>query len=110
RINLVADVIKLALIYVLAFVPWISYNSLIIVLLANTIVVSLIIYFYLKNRYRFRYSPKVILKVAVLAISTFLFLQIIKTGSKSYLLNTALTALFFLVLGRFLKITSLNDE
>lgn len=110
RINLVADVIKLALIYFLAFVPWISYNSLIIVLLANTIVVSLIIYFYLKNRYRFRYSPKVILKVAVLAISTFLFLQIIKTGSKSYLLNTALTALFFLVLGRFLKITSLNDE
>lgn len=110
RFNLVLDIIKIALIYFLTFVPWISYNSLIVVLLANTIVTTLALYFYLKNLYRFSFHWSEILKVAILTVSTYLFLKILKAGIPNYLLNTFLVSLFFLILSKLLKITSLHNK
>ena len=110
RINLAADIIRLSLIYGLAFVPWISYHSLILVLLGNTVVITMILYFYLKNRYRFRFPPKTIIKILILSLSTFLFLKTIKAGINNYLLNTVLTGLFFLGLWKGLNVTSLDNE
>ena len=110
RMNLIADIIKLALIYALTFIPWISYNSLIVVLLAYTISATMIIYFYLKNIYRFRFHMVEVIKVLILSLLTILFLQILKAGINNYLLNTFLVSIFFLLLVKALKVTSLNNK
>ncbi|MDD3999895.1 MAG: oligosaccharide flippase family protein [Bacilli bacterium] len=110
KMNFIFDVFKLTLVYFLTFIPWISYHSLMVVLLANTVIASMVIYFYLKNKFHFRFQKTEILKILILAIASFLFLEILKAGINNYLLNTLIISIFFLILARILKVTSLNNK
>ncbi|NLD26273.1 MAG: hypothetical protein GX661_02810, partial [Acholeplasmataceae bacterium] len=110
RLNLISSIIKLALIFGLSFLPGIGPSSLILTLLLNTIACSLILYFYLANRLRFRFHRPEIIKLFILSIASVLVLEILKAGISHYLLNTIILTLIFILLFKVLKVTDLHNE
>ena len=105
RISLITNIIKLALIFALAFVPRVAHDSLILALLINTYLSTLWIYFYLKNHFKFKFTGAEILNVAILTALTVASHLILKTFISHYLIHTLLLALLFYLYCRALKIT-----
>ena len=108
--SIIVSVVKIGLIFGLTFIPWISYDSLIISLLISTMISTLVIYFYLKNFFRFKFHRFDIINVIILALLTFLSLEILKAGHLNYLLSTLILTLLFFIYAKILKVTSLHDK
>ncbi len=105
RVSLITSVIKLGLIFGLAFIPRVAHDYLIAALLVNTYLSTAWIYFYLKNNFKFRFSFAEILNVLILTALTISTHIILKAGFSNYLLNTVLLALMFFIYCKALKIT-----
>jgi O-antigen/teichoic acid export membrane protein len=110
KFNIITSIIKLSLIFGLTFIPWISYNSLIIALLINTFITTLVIYFYLKNTFKFKYHSYEIINTLIITCLTYFSLKILKAGINSYLLNTIFLVVLFYIYSKILKITRLHDK
>lgn len=110
KFNIITSILKLALIFGLSFIWFVSYNSLILATLLVTMFSTLYIYFYLKNTYKFKFHASEILNVIILTTLSILSLIILKAGIKNYLLNTVLLTILFVIYSKILKITSLRDK
>lgn len=110
KFNIITNFIKLALIFSLTFINFISYNSLIFSMLLVTTFSTMYIYFYLKNKYHFKFSFTEIFNFCLLTIITYLSLLILKAGINNYLLNTIILSTLFILYSKILKITSLRDK
>lgn len=110
KLNIIFSSIKLILTFCLAFISFISYNSLIYSTLMITTISSMYIYFYLKNTYQFKFAFSDKLNIVLLIILTILSLIILKAGIKNYLLNSVILSILFFIYAKILKITSLSNK
>lgn len=110
HISLFTNIIKLILIFSLAFIPRITYDSLIIAMLINTFLSTSLVYFCLKNTFKFKFYFTEILNIIILTGLSVLSLHILKAGISHYLLNTVILTLLFYIYCKVLKITSFNNE
>lgn len=108
--NLITSIIKLALIFALSFVSFISYDSLMYATLIVTTISTMYIYFYLKNTYKFSYAFSDKFNIVLLTILTILSHIILKAGIKNYLLSSALLTIVFIIYSKILKITRLSNK
>jgi len=110
KFSIVTSILKISLIFGLTFVSWISYDSLIFAMLINVIITTLVVFFYLKNQFKFKFQKTDIINVIILTTLTFLSLIILKAGNQSYLLNTLFLILLFIIFSKILKVTRLHDK
>jgi len=110
RYSLITNIIKLALIFGLTFIPWISFDSLLIAMLINTFMATALLYFYLKNTFKFKFYFGEIFNIVLLIVLTVLSLHILKAGISNYLLNTVILSFLFWGYTRLLKIASLRNK
>lgn len=98
------NIIKLLLIFVLAFLPQISYNSLILAMVINSLIVTLTLLFYLKNIVNFQFNKTIIFNIIILLFSTIFTIYFLKTYINNFLLASILSSLLFILYIKILKL------
>lgn len=110
KFSIIISILKLSLIFLLTFISFVSYNSLIISILLISSLSTMYIYFYLKNQFKFKFSNSEILNFLILISLTILSSIILKAGINNYLLNTIILTILFTIFVKILKVTSLSDK
>ena len=98
---------KLLLIFSLTFVKKINYNSLIIAMVLNSLIITLTQFFYLKNITGFKFQKNLLLSLLILVLLTFFTFEIIKASISNYILASIIGGLLFLIYLKVLRIINL---
>ena len=98
---------KLLLIFSLTFVKKINYNSLIIAMVLNSLIITLTQFFYLKNITGFKFQKNLLLSLLILVLLTFFTFEIIKASISNYILASIIGGLLFLIYLKVLRFINL---
>lgn len=103
----ISDVLKLLLLF---FLPFITKDGLIIAFIIPSTIITITLYFILKRKYNFKFTPNEFNNFLILSIVTIASALILKVGNINYLLSSILIIIVFLLSTKILNILSFNDE
>lgn len=102
--SIFTNILKLSLIFLLTLVPKITYNSLILAMVVNSLVITLTLLFYLKNITNLKFNLTNIISIIILFTLTFFTILLLKRLNINYLLTSIISSLLFLIYLKILKL------
>lgn len=110
EISVLFSFFKIALIFVLSLIPSISFDSLILAIIATSSASTIINYYYMKKEINFTFNKVSLIKIITITIFPLLIGIILKQLLINYLISSIVVTLVFLIFVQITNILSIDDK